>query len=133
MKKIILSLICGIVFAAIPSLASAEEVEIQLFEVISMGFIPGDNPLDDSNQSPKEPPRPTDFRASIDGNVLSVSIENTTIPMANLRVTRQSTHATIVNHSFNSAALEQMPAVDSYVIEIETEGGALIGYFDVRE
>jgi hypothetical protein len=111
----------------------AEEVEIQLFEVIGMSVMPGDNPLDDPEKIGDTPPTPTDFRASVDGNVLSVSIENTAIPMANLRVTRQSTHATIVNHSFNSAALEQMPAVDSYVIEIETEGGALIGYFDVRE
>ena len=132
MRNKFFALVLGVLLS-MPCMLLAEEVEIQLFEVIGMNVMPGDNPLDDPIQNPGVPPRPTDFRASIDGNVLSVSIENTAIPMANLRVTRQSTHATIVNHSFNSAALEQMPAVDSYVIEIETEGGALIGYFDVRE
>ncbi|MBR6116064.1 MAG: hypothetical protein IKP93_01145 [Paludibacteraceae bacterium] len=131
MRNKFFALVLGVLLST-PCMLLAEEVEIQLFEVIGMISLPGDNPLDDSNQSSSDPPRPTDFRASIDGNVLSVSIENTAIPMANLRVTRQSTHATIVNHSFNSAALEQMPAVDSYVIEIETEGGALIGYFEVQ-
>ena len=132
MRNKFFALVLGVLLS-MPCMLLAEVVEIQLFEAIGMNVMPGDNPLDDPIQNPGVPPRPTDFRASIDGNVLSVSIENTAIPMANLRVTRQSTHATIVNHSFNSAALEQMPAVDSYVIEIETEGGALIGYFDVRE
>lgn len=121
------------VLLSMPCMLLAEEVEIQLFEVIGMSVMPGDNPLDDPIQDPGIPPRPTSFRATIDGSLLTVSIEDPAISTANLRVTRQSTHATIVNHSFNSAALEQMPAVDSYVIEIETEGGALIGYFDVRE
>ena len=132
MKNKFFVLVLGVLLS-MPCMLLAEEVEIQLFEVIGMSVMPGDNPLDDPIQNPGVPPRPAGFRATIDGNLLTVSIEDPAIPMANLRVTRQSTHAMIVNHSFNSAALEQMPAVDSYVIEIETEGGALIGYFDVRE
>lgn len=132
MKNKFFVLVLGVLLS-MPCMLLAEEVEIQLFEVIGMSVMPGDNPLDDPEKIGDTPPRPTSFRAAIDGNLLTVSIEDPAISTANLRVTRQSTHATIVNHSFNSAALEQMPAVDSYVIEIETEGGALIGYFDVRE
>ena len=115
-----------------PCMLRAEEVEIQLFEVIGIGVIPGDNPLDDSNQTPTNPPSPTSFRATIDGSVLNVSIEDISIPSARLRVTRQSTQTMVVNRLFSSAAVEQMPATDSYLLEIETEGGALIGYFNVQ-
>lgn len=131
MKRNIIALVLGVLLA-LPCMLRAEEVEIQLFEVIGMSVLPGDNPLDDPEQSHKDPPRPTDFRATIDGNSLSVTIEDPAIPSANLRVTRQSTHAMVVNQSFSTAAYEQMPAADAYVIEIETPGGALIGYFNVQ-
>lgn len=131
MRHKIIALVLGAMLA-LPCTLRAEEVEIQLFEVIGMSVLPGDNPLDDPDQSPGVPTRPTSFRATIDGNSLSVTIEDPAIPSANLRVTRQSTHAMVVNRSFSSAAIEQMPATDSYVIEIETEGGALIGYFNVQ-
>ena len=131
MKNKIIALVLGAMLA-MPCMLHAEEVEIQLFEVIGMSVLPGDNPLDDSSNPPINPTTPTSFRATIDGNSLSVTIEDPDIPSANLRVTRQSTHAMVVNHSFSSATIEQMPAADSYVIEIETEGGALIGYFNVQ-
>ena len=115
-----------------PCMLCAEEVEIQLFEVIGMGTIPGDDPLDNPDQYPDEPPSPTSFRATIDGSVLNVSIEDISIPSARMRVTRQSTQTMVVNRLFSSAAIEQMPATDSYLLEIETEGGALIGYFNVQ-
>ena len=97
-----------------------------------MGTIPGDDPLDNPDQYPDEPPSPTSFRATIDGSVLNVSIEDISIPSARMRVTRQSTQTMVVNRLFSSAAIEQMPATDSYLLEIETEGGALIGYFNVQ-
>ena len=95
MKNKFFVLVLGVLLS-MPCMLLAEEVEIQLFEVIGMSVMPGDNPLDDPEKIGDTPPTPTDFRASIDGNVLSVSIENTAIPMANLRVTRQSTHASFV-------------------------------------
>ena len=115
-----------------PYVLHAEEVEIQLFEIIGLTPLPGDNPLDDPEKGDTTPPRPTNFRATIDGSTLVVSIEEPSIPSANLRVTRQGTNALVVNHSFSDATIEQMPAADSYVIEIETAGGSLIGYFDVE-
>lgn len=132
MKKFFVSVMCCFLFAAIPSLAYAEEIEIQLFEVVSMGYIPGNSPLDDPGPTENIPPRPTSFHATIDGSVLTVSIEDINIPFARLRVTRQSTQSMVVNRLFSSAAIEQMPATDAYVLEIETDGGALIGYFNVQ-
>ena len=61
---------------AMPCILRAEEVEIQLVEVIQMTPLPGYDPLDDPLQSPNDPPRPRDFRATINGNTLSVSKEN---------------------------------------------------------
>lgn len=55
-------------FLTMPCVLRAEEIVIQLMEVIQMEPLPGDGPLDDSNQSGTEPTRPTDFRASINGN-----------------------------------------------------------------
>ncbi len=120
------------ILLAMPCVLRAEEVEILLSEVIGMSVLPGDNPLDDPDQNPDVPTRPTDFRATIDGSTLVVSIEEPSIPSANLRVTRVGTNALVVNHSFSDETVEQMPAADSYVIEIETAGGSLIGYFDVE-
>lgn len=131
MKKLIVVLALG-AFLAMPCMLCAEEIEIALFEVVGLTPFPGDNPLDDPEQSPHVPTRPTNFRATIDGSTLVVSIEEPSIPSANLRVTRQGTNALVVNHSFSDATIEQMPAADSYVIEIETAGGSLIGYFDVE-
>ncbi len=131
MSKRFLVLLLGVLFA-MPCVLNAEEVEIQLFEVIGLSPLPGDNPLDDPEQADPQPTRPRNFRATIDGNTLSVSIEEPSIPTANLRVTRVGTNALVVNHSFSDETVEQMPASDSYVIEIETAGGSLIGYFDVE-
>ena len=53
---------------AMPCILRAEEVEIQLMEVIQMTPLPGVDPLDDPDQYPSNPPRPTNFRATINGN-----------------------------------------------------------------
>lgn len=130
MKKFFILVMATLI--VMPCMLRAEEVEIQLFEVIGMGTIIGDSPLDDPGPTENIPPRPTSFRATIDGSVLNVSIEDISIPSARLRVTRQSTQTMVVNRLFSSAAIEQMPATDSYLLEIETDGGALIGYFNVQ-
>jgi len=50
MKTKILALVLGTLLT-IPCVLRADEVEIQLMEVIEMGTIPGDDPLDDPEQS----------------------------------------------------------------------------------
>ena len=117
---------------AIPCILRAEEVEIQLMEVIQMTPLPGVDPLDDPEQSPGAPPRPRDFRAPINGNTLSVSKENEAIPSAQVTVVNAATGGVVVNQQFTNSLLEQISAQGVYALRIETAGGALVGQFVVQ-
>lgn len=46
------------------------EVDIQLFEVVDVGFIGGDNPFEKSSQTGNNPTHPNDFCATIFGRTL---------------------------------------------------------------
>ena len=120
------------ILLALPCVLRAEEVEIQLMEVIQMTPLPGDDPLDDPEQSPGAPPRPTDFRATINGNTLSVSKENEDIPSAQAIVVNAATGGIVVNQQFTNSLLEQISAQGVYALRIETAGGALVGQFVVQ-
>ena len=124
MRKFLVVIVCSLM-SILPVLA--QSVEIELTPVVS--FQPTDQ-----NQPPagNEPPRPTDFRATISSDELTVTIENESVPSANVRVTRVSNNSVVLNRLFSTAVVEQMPALGSYVLEIETDGGALIGYFNVQ-
>jgi hypothetical protein len=75
------------------------------------------------------PTRPTSFRATVGGRTLSVSIEEPAITGAQLRVYKQG--GLVVNRFFSSATAELLTA-GSYSLEIETDGGLLVGTFDVE-
>lgn len=130
MKTKIIALALGVLFA-FPCVLRAEEVEIPLFEVVGIGVMPGDNPFDDAGQYGGTHIDPTRFRATINFRTLSVTIEEPSITTAQLRVYRQSTGSTVVDRSFSVAA-EEMLSAGSYNMEIETEGGILIGSFEVE-
>ena len=117
---------------AMPCILRAEEVEIQLVEVIQMTPLPGDDPLDGAEQSGTNPTRPTSFRATINGNTLSVSKENEDIPSAQATVVNASTGGIVVNQQFTNSLLEQISAQGVYALRIETAGGALVGQFVVQ-
>ena len=51
MKQKFFALVLGALLT-IPCVLRAEDVEIQLMEVVEMGFIEGDSPLDDPEQCP---------------------------------------------------------------------------------
>lgn len=129
MKKNLIVMALG-VFLSLPCVLCAEEIEIQLVEIVPMGTIEGDGPLDSPIQSGQNPTRPNDFRATIDGNVLNVTIQNEAIPSAQLRVYRQSTQ--VVNRSFAVSTTEWLTTPGAYFLEIETTGGMLIGNFNVQ-
>ena len=99
MKKSLLALVLGALLT-IPCVLHAEEIEIQLEEVIQMTPLPGDNPLDDPEQSEPTPTRPRDFRATINGNTLSVSKENEDIPSAQAIVVNAATGSIVVVGQF---------------------------------
>ena len=117
---------------AMPCILRAEEVEIQLMEVIQMTPLPGVDPLDGAEQSGTNPTRPNDFRATINGNTLSVSKENEAIPSAQAIVVNASTGGVVVNQQFTTTLSEQISAQGVYVLHIETAGGALVGQFIVQ-
>jgi len=130
MKTKILALVLGVLFA-MPCVLCAEEIEITLFEVVGMGLIPGDNPLDDEERMGDNPPRPTNFHATINGNILSISIEEPAITSAQAVVTNNA-GGTVINQSFSTVLVEPIANSGSYVLEIQTDGGSLMGFFNVQ-
>ncbi len=131
MKKVFIALALGTLLT-MPCVLRAEEFVIQLFEVVSMTPLPGDNPLDDSNQSPYVPPRPTDFRATINGRALSITKQEASIPSAQAVVVNATTGNVVVNEVFTESMEEQIPNAGAYILNILTAGGALKGQFLVQ-
>ena len=131
MKTKIIALALGVLLA-MPCMLRAEEVEIQLMEVIGMGTISGDDPLDDPIQSPGDPPRPGDFHAVHNGNTLSIIKRNSTIPSAHATVVKVSNGSIVLNQQFTESLSEQIPASGAYVLHIQTDGGALVGQFIIQ-
>ena len=121
------------VLLIMPCVLHAEEIEIQLMEVIQMGVIPGgDDPLDGPTQSAPEPTRPRDFRATINGNQLSILKQEAAIPSAQATVVKASTGSMVLNQQFTSSLLEQIATHGVYVLHIQTAGGTLVGQFIVQ-
>jgi hypothetical protein len=131
MRTKILVLVLGVLFA-MPCVLRAEEVEITLTEVISMQPLPGDNPLDGPTQSNGEPPRPYSFHATINGNQLSVTKLEETIPSAQATVINASTGSIVLNQQLTTTLSEQISNAGVYVLHIQTAGGALVGQFMVQ-
>ena len=131
MKRTFIALVLGALLT-IPCALRAEEVEIQLMEVIQMTPLPGVDPLDDSNQSDPNPTRPTDFRATINGNTLSIEKREAAIPSAQATVVNVATGGVVVNQQFTTTLSEQIATQGVYVLHIETAGGALVGQFLVQ-
>ena len=131
MKTKLLALVLSAMFV-LPCMVHAEEVEIQLMEVVEMGVIEGDNPLDDSDQSPKDPTRPRDFRATIDGTTLTVNKQEASIPSAQAIVVNASTGSVVVNQPFTTSISRQISNAGAYILRIQTANGALVGQFVVQ-
>ena len=131
MTKKFLALALSVLFA-MPCVLRADEVEIQLMEVIGMGTIQGDDPLDNPDKEGDTPTRPTDFRATIDGNSLSITNQSNSIPSAQAMVVNASTGGIVLNQQFTTSLLEQIAASGVYVLHVETANGALVGQFVVQ-
>ena len=131
MRKSVLALVLGALLT-IPTMLQAEEVEIQLMEVITMSPLPGDGPLDNPEQSPNLPTRPNNFRATINGHALSINKLEQAIPSAQATVVNASTGSVVLNQQFTESINEQISNNGVYVLHIETAGGALVGQFIVQ-
>ena len=121
-----------IVLFAIPVFLRAEEIEIQLMEVVQIGFVQGDSPLDGPEQSPDVPTRPTDFRATINGNSLTVLKQDEAIPFAQAVVVNASTGSVVVNEQFTNSLSRPIANAGVYVLRIATANGELTGQFIVE-
>ena len=130
MKVKIITLVLSILFA-MPVFLCAEEMEIPLMEVVGMEVIEGENPLDNPDKEGSTPTRPRDFRATINGNSLTVLKQEEAIPFAQAVVVNASTGSVVINRDFTSSLNEQIANAGVYVLRIETAGGALIGQFVV--
>ena len=131
MKRTFIALVLGALLT-IPCALRAEEVEIQLMEVIQMTPLPGVDPLDDPGQMGDNPTRPNDFRATINGNTLSIEKREEAIPSAQATVVNASTGGVVVNQQFTNTLSEQIATQGVYVLHIETAGGALVGQLIVQ-
>ena len=131
MKRTFIALVLGALLT-IPCALRAEEVEIQLMEVIQMTPLPGVDPLDGNDHMGDTPTRPRDFRATINGNTLSVSKENEAIPSAQATVVNAATGGVVVHQQFTTTLSEQISTSGVYALRIETAGGALVGQFVVQ-
>ena len=131
MKTKFIALALGLLIA-LPCVLHAEEVEIQLMEVIQMSPLPGDDPLDDPEQTDPNPPRPTSFRATINGNALAIEKREAAIPSAQAIVVNAATGNIVVNQQFTNTLSQQITTSGVYVLHIETAGGALTGQFVVQ-
>ena len=130
MKKCFLFVFCALI--SMPAILRAEEVEIQLMEVIQMTPLPGVDPLDDPEQSNPTPTRPTSFRATINGNQLSILKQEAAIPSAQATVVKASTGSMVLNRQFTNSLSEQIATPGVYVLRISTAGGDLVGQFVVQ-
>ena len=131
MKKILAALVLGALLT-IPCVLHAEEIEIQLTEVIQMNPLPGDDPFDGNDHLEPTPTRPNNFRATINGNTLSIEKREAAIPSAQAIVVNAATGSIVVNEQFSTSLLEQISTSGVYALRIETAGGALVGQFVVQ-
>lgn len=115
-----------------PCVLHAEEVEIQLMEVIGLSPLPGEDPLDDPDSEGNTPTRPRSFRATIDGSTLSITKQDEAIPSAQAIVVNAATGSIVVNEQFTTTMSEQISNAGVYVLRLETAGGALVGQFVVQ-
>ena len=116
-----------------PCVLRAEETEIQLVEVVPMNFIvPGDDPLDGNDHMGDTPTRPGNFRATINGNSLTILKQEETIPFAQAVVVNASTGSVVVNEQFTNSLSRPITNAGVYVLRIETAGGDLVGQFIVE-
>lgn len=131
MKKSFIALVLGALLT-IPCVLRAEEVEIQLMEVIQMEPIGGDDPLDGGDHMGTIPTRPRSFRATINGNSLQINKQDSAIPSAQATVVNAQTGSIVVNQQFTNSLSSQISTSGVYVLHIQTAGGALVGQFVVQ-
>lgn len=131
MKKNFIALVLGALLM-MPCALCSKEVEIQLTEVIGLNVLPGDSPLDNPEMEGTEPTRPTSFRATINGNSLTILKQEEAIPSAQAVVVNAATGSVVVNEQFTNSLSRPIANAGVYVLRIATANGELTGQFRVE-
>ena len=129
--KNILWLFVSLFLLAVPAVhasAADNEIEIELMEV--PGFLPGENPLDGSDQGGggNTPPRPLDFRATITGRTLEITSGTHDARV----IVRNSSNMQVLDRQFVGGTIEQLPAAGNYSLEIQSGSLTLVGVFETE-
>ena len=131
MKVKIITFVLSILFT-MPVFLCAEEMEIPLMEVVGMEVIEGVNPLDNPDKEGDTPTRPTSFRATINGNSLTILKQDEAIPSAQAVVVNAATGSVVVNEQFTNSLSRPIANAGVYVLRISTANGELVGQFVVQ-
>lgn len=130
MKSKFFNLICCILFAtSIVVCSNNNDIEIPLYEIVDIENFFGDEPLDSSIHSDETPPRPNQFHATINNNVLCVSAENLNTTTV---VVKNQTGESILNQQFVGFTTELINSTGFHTIEIFNGNLKLVGYFLVQ-
>lgn len=125
----LLWLFASLFLLAIPAaqiLASGNEVEIVLMEV--SGFLPGNDPLGNPQQEGDDPPRPTDFFASIDGSTLEITSGTNAAQL----IVFDDLGTPVINRQFVGGTIEQISVPGNYTLVIQSGSLTLIGVFEAQ-
>ena len=131
MRKNIFTLLCCLLLTTSATLVYADslETEIQLFEVVGIGDLVGDDPLGNPHQQDPIPPRPNDFHATISGRILEVSVDNSNLTTV---IVRNAAGNTVVDDSFYALTSQQLSSAGTYTLEIHNADMTLIGQFEAE-
>lgn len=137
MAKRFLSIVLCILFATPASILRADETEIPLFETITMGYISGDDPLDDLGDDEINPPIGNRFRATLNIRTLSIT---SLVAAGTVNVAVLDYHDEIVFYQqmfFPSANIIRQIFADnwysgSYTLYISSIGYAYQGEFEIE-
>ena len=129
--KNILWLFVSLFLLAVPAVhasAADNEIEIELMEV--SGFLPGENPLDGSDQGGggNTPPRPLDFRATITGRTLEITSGTHDARV----IVRNSSNMQVLDRQFVGGTVEQLLAAGNFSHEIQSGSLSLVGVFEAE-
>ena len=115
---------------ALPFVMTADDHEevIELI-VVGAGVLPGDDPLDGSEQSGGTPTDPSQFYATITGRTLAVSVSNGNNTQV---IVRNGAGNVVVNTQFVGFTSTQLAASGAHSIEIHNGGLTLVGNFQAH-
>ena len=141
MKKIISAFLLSVLLL-MPCTLYADEVEILLTEVVYNNTdttslptfttcSPDASSGDSSHKTGNTPPCKTCFRATINNNILSVTLQEW-IPSTTRIIVVNASGRVVLSQQLTGSLVREFSSTGVYILRIETSGGALVGHFIVQ-